>query len=273
MPDVQRAADRRRRRVDREHALARSRAVEAVAAVALPRLAPLSLEPVERRALRDRRGLPRAPCGSRRRVCQLIGRQAFDRIRPPRPDVGAVAGPRQLADQRATGRLDALSGPAAGQSRSGGERQLEHDIARMGARGVRARGALAVVRRAVDAAHVAVGKPVGHPDAALGDEVKEARFVVAAGLELASPRLCDHVLRNLRMARAAFERNSRRMAARSSCAFLSGNSCRTFRTTETSPFEHMTFMDTCPTRVTCLQIDLFWARGRCEAASGSGASP
>ncbi len=60
VPDVQRAAHRRRRRVDREDALARGRAVEAIGAVALPGRAPLLLEAVQRRALGDARA---ALCG------------------------------------------------------------------------------------------------------------------------------------------------------------------------------------------------------------------
>ncbi len=51
VPDVQRAADGRRRRVDREDPLARRRAVEGVGALALPGLAPLLLEALQRRAL------------------------------------------------------------------------------------------------------------------------------------------------------------------------------------------------------------------------------
>ena len=53
VPDVQRPADRRRRRVDREDPLAWGAAVEAVDAIALPRRAPLLLEPVERGPLGD----------------------------------------------------------------------------------------------------------------------------------------------------------------------------------------------------------------------------
>ena len=57
--DVKRAADRRRRSVDRVDALARRRAVERVGAVALPGRAPLALEAVQRRLLGD--------------LCRLIG--------------------------------------------------------------------------------------------------------------------------------------------------------------------------------------------------------
>ena len=55
VPDVQRAADGRRGRVDREDPLARRGAVEAVGAVALPGGRPLGLQALERRALRDLR--------------------------------------------------------------------------------------------------------------------------------------------------------------------------------------------------------------------------
>ena len=85
--DVQRAADRRRRRVDREDALARSRAVEAVGPLALPDLAPPRLEPVERRLLGHRRARQLAAGGGLRRGVGLWlrGRQAVDRSRRPRP--------------------------------------------------------------------------------------------------------------------------------------------------------------------------------------------
>ena len=51
VPDVQRAADGRGRRVDRVDALARGRAVEAVGALALPHLGPLRLQAGEAGAL------------------------------------------------------------------------------------------------------------------------------------------------------------------------------------------------------------------------------
>ena len=75
MPDVQRAGDGGRRGVDREKALARGGAVEAVGALALPRGAPLRLEPVERGALGDWASL----------LGGLWLGQAVDRIRPGYP--------------------------------------------------------------------------------------------------------------------------------------------------------------------------------------------
>ena len=100
VPDVQRAADCRRGRVDREDALARRGAVEAVDAVALPDRAPLLLQPVEAGTL----GNPGGVAGLRFR------RQARDRTRAvlrARPDARGRtrrAPARRPAHSRATPR-------------------------------------------------------------------------------------------------------------------------------------------------------------------------
>src|SRR6185437_1779432 len=72
MADVQRAAHRRRRRVDRVDALTWSRAVERVGALALPRLAPLALEAVQGGLLGDAGG----PVCARRGQALIVSAEA-----------------------------------------------------------------------------------------------------------------------------------------------------------------------------------------------------